>query len=103
MAPALYLKKQGYLVDWTARYECFDGMVRKSDVCILFYRWRKKWKLGAHFTALQYTPQGILGYNTYTNSRSADRYGESLETFLRRKKYFGAVLMGISKPGEGRP
>ena len=87
-------------MDWTARYERFDEMAKKSDACILFYRWHKKWKLGAHFVALHHTDSGFLGYNTYTNSRGADRYGESLEQFLRGRKYFGAVLIGIRKRGE---
>ena len=36
---------------------------------------------------------------TYTNSKGPDRYGESLEKFLRGRKYFGAVLIGIRKQG----
>lgn len=99
LAPALYFKKQGYRVDWTSCYDRFDDLAKRSDVCILFYRWREKWKIGAHFTCLHHTERGFIGYNTYRNSRGADRYGESLEKFLREKKYFGAVLIGIRKPG----
>ena len=100
LAPAFYMKKRGYLVDWTSCYDRFDALARRSDVCILFYRWRKKWKIGAHFTALQHTPDGFVGYNTYTNSRGPDRYGESLEKYLHERKYFGAVLIGISRRKE---
>ena len=100
LAPAFYFKKKGYLVDWTSRYDRFDAMAEKCDVCILFYRWHEKWKLGAHFVALRRTEAGFVGYNTYTNSKGPDRYGQSLEAFLKRKKYFGAVLMGIRKPKE---
>ena len=78
----------------------FDEAAKNADVCILFYRWRKKAKLGAHFVALHHTEQGIIAYNTYRNSKSADHYGPSLETFLRKRKYFGAVLIGIRKPEE---
>ena len=48
--------------------------------------------------ALHRTDEGILAYNTYRNSKGPDRYGESLEAFLKKKKYFGAVLIGIRKP-----
>ena len=97
LAPAFFMKKRGYLVDWTSCYDKFDALARRSDACILFYRWREKWKIGAHFTAVQHTPTGFVGYNTYRNSKGPDRYGESLEAFLRKRKYFGAVLIGISK------
>lgn len=100
LAPAMYFKKQGYRVDWTACGDRFDEMARKSHVCILFYRWHKKWKLGAHFVALQATQTGFVGYNTYNNSKGPDRYGQSLEKFLKDKKYFGAVLIGIRQPEE---
>ena len=75
----------------------FDRVARESDVCILFYRWRKKWRLGAHFVALQYKNGTFTGYNTYSNSTGPDPYGESLEQFLRQKHYFGGILIGIRK------
>lgn len=99
LAPALYFKKQGYLVDWTSRYDRFDQMAKTSDACILFYRWHDRWKLGAHFAALHHTADGFIGYNTYRNSKGPDRYGDSLEKYLKNRKYFGAVLIGIRKPG----
>jgi len=99
LAPAFYFKKKGYKVDWTARYECFDEQAKNADVCILFYRWHKKWKLGAHFVCLQHTENGFIGYNTYRNSKGPDRYGQSLAQFLRRRKYFGAVLITVRRPG----
>ena len=100
LAPAFYFKKLGCKVEWTACYDRFDNMAKTSDVCILFYRWHKKWKIGAHFVTVQHTPEGILGYNTYRNSKGPDRYGQSLETFIRQRKSFGAVLIGIRKPEE---
>lgn len=99
LAPAFYFKKKGYLVDWTARNDRFDEMVKRSDVCILYYRWLRKWKYGAHFTCLHRTENGILGYNTYRNSKGPDRYGESLADYIKKRKLFGAVLIGIRKPG----
>lgn len=99
LAPAFYFKKKGYQVDWTSCYDRFDVMAKSSDVCILFYRWHKKWKLGAHFVCLHHTENGFIGYNTYRSSKGPDHYGQSLEKFLKEKKYFGAVLIGIRKPG----
>lgn len=98
LAPAAYFKKRGYQIDWTARYDRFDQMAKDSDVCVLFYRWRDKWRIGAHFVALHTTQEGVVAYNTYLNSKGPDRYGSSLSEFLKGKKYFGAVLMGIRKP-----
>ena len=77
--------------------QAFDRVAKENDVCILFYRWREKWKLGAHFVALQYRDGTFTGYNTYRNSTGPDPYGESLEAFLRKKRYFGAFLIGIRK------
>ena len=37
----------------------------------------------------------FIGYNTYTTSEGPDAYGESLDGFLRQKKYFAPVLIGI--------
>ena len=96
--PALYFRHRGFPVELVLRRRDFDRVARESDVCILFYRWHKKWKLGAHFVALQHTDRGFTGYNTYRNSIGPDPYGQSLEKFLRQKKYFGAVLIGIRRP-----
>ena len=79
----------------TVRRKTFDRVAMESDVCILFFRWREKWKLGAHFVALQYKDGTFTGYNTYRNSKGPDPYGPSLQEFLDRKRYFGAILIGI--------
>lgn len=93
--PALYFRKWGFPVRMTARRSRFDEMARENDVCILFYRWRRGWRMGAHFVALRHTAEGFVGYNTYRNSSGPDNYGTSLDVFLREKGYFGAVLTGI--------
>ena len=100
LAPAWYFKKKGGRVEWTACNDRFDDLARSSGVCILYYRWHKKWKLGAHFTCLYHTPAGFLGFNTYNNSKGPDKYGSSVAAFLKSRKYFGAVLIGIRKPKE---
>ena len=103
LAPAFFFKKKGYAVEWTACNDRFDDLAKASDVCILYYRWLRKWKYGAHFTCLHHTDEGFVGYNTYANSKGPDRYGESLEAYLKGRKLFGAVLIGICKPGKEKP
>ena len=95
LAPALRFWAWGFPVKVYFRRKHFDAAVENSDVCILFYYWRQKWKLGAHFVALRHTPEGILGYNTYKNSAGPDRYGPSLTEFLKKRRYFGPVLICI--------
>ena len=96
-SPLIFFKRHGYGVKCTAIRTHFDRMVKESDVCILYYWWRNKWKFGAHFIALHKTDSGIIGYNTYRNSKGPDSYGDSLAVFMKKKKYFGAVLFGIQK------
>ena len=97
LGPALLLKKWGYNVTVCSDPRAFDSICRKSDVSILFYYWRNKWKIGAHFVAVKSTDHGFRAYNTYTNSHGPDSYGNSLEAFLRNQKYFGCVLTGVRK------
>lgn len=93
--PALYFRRWGFPVTVTARPSHYDDIARDSDVCILFYRWRRGMKFGAHFVALEHTEGGFVGYNTFRNSTGPDQYGSSLEAFLKKRRYFGTVLFGI--------
>ena len=93
--PALYFRKWGFPVEMTARRSRLDEMVRQNDVCILFYRWRRGWRFGAHFVALRFAEGEIVGYNTFRGSEGPDRYGPSLDAFLRKNGYFCPVLTGI--------
>ena len=43
------------------------------------------------------TEQGYIGDNTYSNSKGPDSLGTSIEDFLKKRKYFGAVYFGINK------
>lgn len=95
LGPAVYFKRRGFSVRCRANRRKFDQLAKQSDVCLLYYWWRNKWKFGAHFVALHHTENGFVGYNTYRNSKGPDYYGESLEGFLKQKKYFAAVLFGI--------
>ena len=95
--PALFFRQQGFSVEVVARRERFDETARNADVSIVFYHWRNKWKFGAHFVTVEHKDGKFVGYNTYSNSSGPDLYGESLDGFLKKKKYFGAVLITIRK------
>ena len=70
-------------------------MAKESDVCIIFYYWRDKWKLGAHFATVRYQGGRFTGYNTYSNSTGPDDWTESIDEFLKQRKYFAPVLICI--------
>ena len=95
LAPAVFFKRHGFPVKCTSRRSEFDALAKESDVCILYYWWRNKWKFGAHFVTIERKENGFIGYNTYRTSKGPDKYGQSLDGFLKQKKYFGAVLIGI--------
>ncbi len=94
--PAVCFRQWGFPTRMVLRRSRFDDAVKGSDVSILFYRWRRGWRIGAHFVAVHHTPQGFVGYNTFRNSVGPDFYGESLDDFLRRNGYFGAAVTTIS-------
>ena len=95
--PALCFRNWKFPVEICIHRRQFDAVTARSDVCILFYRWYRNMKTGAHFVALQATEQGITGYNTFRNSTGPDTYGHSLEAFIKNQKWFGTVLIGIRK------
>lgn len=93
--PAVCFRNWGFPVEVCTKRSRFDAVANRSDVCILFYHWYKDCKIGAHFVALHRTGDGFTGYNTYRNSTGPDAYGPSLAEFIKEKKYFSAVLIGI--------
>ena len=93
--PAVCFQKWGFPVKVILDRKKFDAEAQQADVCILFYRWHKRYKIGAHFVALHHTEAGFVGYNTFRNSTGPDAYGESLDEFLRQRKYYGCVLIAI--------
>ena len=94
-APALAFRRWGFPVQMVVDRKKFDEAARNSDVSIVFYYWRKKWKLGAHFVTVQPRENGFVGYNTYNNSKGPDDWGHSIDAFLKNRKYFGAVLICV--------
>ena len=101
LAPALRFHKWGFPVKTVVDPRKFDDAAKEADVCVLFYRWRKGWKLGAHFVALHHSFDGFIGYNTFKNSTGPDHYGPSLSAFLKKHHFFGAVLICVQdkRPG----
>jgi hypothetical protein len=93
--PALFFKKRGFKVTLSIRRKKYDAVVKNSDVSILYYHWRSKWKFGGHFATVRYQDGRYIGYNTYSNSTGPDEYGESLEKFLKKRKYFWTMIIGI--------
>ena len=94
-APALAFRRWGFPVKLVLDRKKYDEAARESDVCIVFYRWRNKWKLGAHFVTVQYKDGRFVGYNTYNNSKGPDDWTESMDGFLKQRKYFGTALICI--------
>ena len=97
LGPAVCFKQMGFPVHVTAQRKEFDAAAKEADVCILFYHWRRDWKLGAHFVTVRYSGGAFVGYNTFRNSSGPDLYGGSLEEFIREKKFFGPVLVAIKR------
>ncbi len=95
LAPALAFRRWGFPVRVVYNRKKFDEAARESDACIIFYYWRKKWKLGAHFVTVRHTDSGFVGYNTYRNSKGPDNWTHSIDGFLKSRKYFGPVLICI--------
>jgi len=96
--PVKLFKKLGFDVKVSMRPSAFDDLARESDACLLFYHWAKLPKFGGHYVALQYLDGQFTGYNTYKNSAGPDRYGTSLEGYLKNHKFFGMVLIGLKDP-----
>ena len=98
LAPAQFFRKKGFRVETTSVWDKLDETAKNSDICILFYYWRKKCKFGAHFVTVQYRDGTFTGYNTFRTSQGPDAYGPSLAGFLKNHHYFGPVLIGIRRP-----
>jgi hypothetical protein len=95
LAPALVFKGWGFPVRIVSDPGKYDQAAKQSDAVIVFYYWRKKWKLGAHFVTVHHKDGRFLGYNTYSNSRGPDDWTESIQGFLKKRGYFGSVLICI--------
>ena len=95
LAPAVVFHNWGFPVSVVFDRKKFDEAAKNSDVAIVFYHWREKWKFGAHFVTVRHSDAGFVGYNTYRTSKGPDNWTESIDGFLKKRKYFGAVLICI--------
>lgn len=95
LGPAIFFLQRGFRVKLRFGRRKFDETAKNSDVSILFYYWRRKFKFGAHFVTVRYEDGKFIGYNTFRNSNGPDNLGYSLETFLKNRRNFGSVLIGI--------
>lgn len=95
--PALLLRQMGFEVNMVFDPAKMDKEASAAPVSILFFHWRKQWKLGAHFVAVRYEDGRFIGYNTFRNSTGPDLYGPSLSAFLKKHRYFGPVLITVRK------
>ncbi len=93
--PVIFFLQRGFPVKLAVRRRKFDELVRESDAAILFYRWRRGWKFGAHFVTVRWDGSRFVGYNTFRSSEGPDDYGESVAAFLKKQRYFTPVLLGI--------
>ncbi|MBR5125443.1 MAG: hypothetical protein IKU68_01780 [Oscillospiraceae bacterium] len=93
--PAVLMRRWGFPVEVCTDRKEFDDFARRNDVCILYYFWHQKWKMGAHFVCLHHKDGEFIGYNTFRNSTGPDHYGKSLSGFLEQKKYVAPILIGI--------
>ena len=98
--PAFFFRHHGFAVETLSVVDRFDEAVKNADVAILFYYWRRKYKIGAHFVTVQYKDGRFTGYNTFRSSTGPDDYGESVQGFLKSQRFFGSFLIAIKdKPG----
>lgn len=96
LGPAWFFQKHGFPVETLSVTERFDGVAKEADVCILFYYWRKKFKIGAHFVTVRWDNGKFTGYNTYKTSAGPDDYGTSLQGYIKQHKFYAPVLIAIS-------
>lgn len=97
LGPYFLLKKWGFRVELCANSRRFDELLSRNECALLFYYWKKGLKVGSHFIAVHNSPQGVIGYNVYSNSAGPDRLGPSLTQWVRTNRHFGCVLICISK------
>ena len=90
---------RGFRTVMTAKASKLDAAVKNCDAAILFYRWKKKMKFGSHYVTVQYKNGRYVGLNAFTGSKDFEDYGLSLESFLKKRGYFGPILLAITDRG----
>lgn len=93
-----FCKNRGLAVSVGCKKKQLDRLVRENEVSILFYFWRRGWRIGAHYVTLVPEGDGLVGYNVYRNVTGPVSLGESLIPFL--KSFHGGfpVIIALRKP-----
>ena len=94
-----FFRRKGYKTGLVWKKGRFDSAAQSSAVCILFFCWRRKFRFGSHYAALQYRNGHFIGCNTFISSHGPDDYGPSLTAFLKRQGFFLPVLILIDPQG----
>ena len=98
--PARCFQQWGFPVKVHFDSRKFDQAAREAPASILFFRWKRGFKIGAHFAAFRFNGSQFIGFNTFQSSSRPDPWGDSLPGFLRQHGYFGAILITIQEPGK---
>ena len=98
--PAQCFRHWGFPVKmyWDSRK--FDAAAGNAPASILFFRWKRGIRLGAHFAAFRFNGSQFIGFNTFKNSHGPDPWGSSLPVFLKQHHYFGAILLTIGEKSD---
>ena len=97
LAPLRYFRQNGFTAGYALRRKNFDRLAKDSDTALLYYWWRDRWRFGAHFITVWFDGENFIGYNLYANSKGPNILGPSLEDFLKKRKLFWAVTIGVRK------
>lgn len=87
-----YFRIRGYSVRVNYRAERYDEAAKKSEISIIWFFHQK----GAHFVTVKWSETHFEGYNTFSNSKSSDNWGDSIEAFLQSRKYRPVMLISVS-------
>lgn len=91
-SPAWMLHSMGLRIRLVNNRHQYDALAKNCPVCIVSYYWRRKCRVGAHFAAFRWMDGEFIGYNTFAGSNGPDRYGPSLDAFLKKHGYFATTL-----------
>ncbi len=91
-AVAGYFRRRGYKVTVTYDEKKYDRTAEKNKVSIVWFFHKK----GAHFVTLVRRGDDYVGYNTYSDSKSADNWGPSISENLRKRGKHPVMLISVS-------
>ena len=87
-----FFRRRGYKVTITYNAKKFDQTAKKNTANIIWYLHSK----GAHNVLLRWRGKRFRGYNTFSNSTTADDWGTSIVKFLNKHNYTAGMLISIS-------